>query len=136
MSSDDFVSAISKENNKYLVNKNSRDIRNEIVESLKMTGLDDKDKDVYSDKLVGYRFVDEIDSLHVGKFTRWIKKFEDKLTNGGFLTVVDYTDNGILLTIKMWRGTFAKILFDECLLYQKLSDGEQLILMVSDYVHN
>ena len=136
MSSDDFVSAISKENNKYLDNKKTKDIRKEIAESLKMTTLDDKDKESYSEKLVGYRFVDEIDSLHVGKFTRWIKKFEDRLTNGGFLTVVDYTDNGILLTIKMWRGTFAKILFDECLLYQKLSEGERLILMVSDYVHN
>ena len=92
--------------------------------------------------LVGYRYVDQLDELHIGKFTRWIQKYpldpdekyRAKVERGGFLANIDFNDNGITLTIKMWNKKIFKLAFDNCLVYQKLSVGEELILMSSDYL--
>jgi len=128
MNTDDYLTAYEKETNRYLENKTTVKIEKEIKDSLGILP--------YQKTLKGYRFVDEIPMLHVGKYTRWINKFDDvsPITSGGFLTVIDYTNNGILLTIKIWQNKFIKVLFDECLIYQKLTPGEKLVLSVADYL--
>ena len=87
--------------------------------------------------LIGYRMVDELDTLHIGQYTRWIQKYQDavKLTNGGILLNTTFTSEGINLTIKLWNNRIIQVRFDDCLVYQKLSFGEQLILMASEYVN-
>lgn len=133
MDTDDFVTAYEKDKNQYLENKTNKIIRQEIIESLK-----ERDKETFVKKLSGYRFVDEIDQLHIGKFTRWIPKYEDdtRLVVGGFVTNLDYTDNGILLTVKTWQNQILKVVFDQCLLYQKLSPDEKLVLLAADYLNS
>jgi hypothetical protein len=133
MNTDDYLAAYEKETNRYLENKTTEKIEKEIKESLGILP--------YHKTLKGYRFVDEIPMLHIGKYTRWINKLDDgasggasPITSGGFLTVIDYTNNGILLTIKTWQNKYIKILFDECLIYQKLTPGEKLVLSVADYL--
>ncbi len=132
---DDFVSAYDKDNNQYLQDKTNKIIQQEIIESLKHLV---QENESYLKKLSGYRFVDEIDQLHVGKFTRWIPKYEDdtRLVVGGFVTNLDYTDNGILLTVKTWQNQILKVVFDQCLLYQKLSPDEKLVLLAADYLNS
>ena len=104
MNTDDYLTAYEKETNRYLENKTTVKIEKEIKDSLGILP--------YQKTLKGYRFVDEIPMLHVGKYTRWINKFDDAspITSGGFLTVIDYTNNGILLTIKIWQNKFIKVL--------------------------
>jgi len=135
MDTDDFVSAYEKDKNQYLENKTNKIIRQEIIESLKHLV---QENESYLKKLSGYRFVDEIDQLHIGKFTRWIPKYEDetRLVVGGFVTNLDYTDNGILLTVKTWQNQILKVVFDQCLLYQKLSPDEKLVLLAADYLNS
>ena len=132
---DDFVSAYDKDNNQYLQDKTNKIIQQEIIESLKHLV---EENESYLKKLSGYRFVDEIDQLHIGKFTRWIPKYEDetRLVVGGFVTNLDYTDNGILLTVKTWQNQILKVVFDQCLLYQKLSPDEKLVLLAADYLNS
>jgi hypothetical protein len=132
---DDFVSAYDKDNNQYLQDKTNKIIQQEIIESLKHLV---QENESYLKKLSGYRFVDEIDQLHIGKFTRWIPKYEDdtRLVVGGFVTNLDYTDNGILLTVKTWQNQILKVVFDQCLLYQKLSPDEKLVLLAADYLNS
>jgi hypothetical protein len=127
---DDFVSAYDKDKNQYLENKTNKIIREEIIKSL------GRENERLAEKLNGYRFVDEVDQLHIGKFTRWIPRYENnpKLAVGGFVTNIDYTDNGILLTVKTWQHQIMKVIFDNCLLYQKLSPDEKLILLAADYI--
>lgn len=128
MNTDDYLAAYEKETNRYLENKTTVKIEKEVTSSLGILP--------YHKTLKGYRFVDEIPMLHIGKYTRWINKLDDAppITSGGFLTVIDYTNNGILLTIKTWQNKYIKILFDECLIYQKLTPGEKLVLSVADYL--
>ena len=132
---DDFVSAYDKDNNQYLQDKTNKIIQQEIIESLKHLV---EENESYLKKLSGYRFVDEIDQLHIGKFTRWIPKYEDetRLVVGGFVTNLDYTDNGILLTVKTWQNQILKVVFDQCLLYQKLSPDEKLVSLAADYLNS
>jgi hypothetical protein len=143
----DYLDAIENKNNAYLENRSTKNIVDEIVKSFDELGEDDKkfrisktDCEKYIKVLGGYRFVDELDTLHLGKYTRWIQKYTDdapkyKMSNGGFLLSVDFVENGIILTIKIWRAPWViKISFDDCLLYQKLSYGEYLVLMANDYL--
>jgi hypothetical protein len=136
MDTDDFVSAYEKDKNQYLENKTSKVIHKELVESLKQY----ENKEDFLQKLGNnYRFVDEVDQLHIGKFTRWIPKYEPsphRLVVGGFVTNVDYTDNGILLTVKTWQNQVIKVVFDHCILFQKLSPDEKLVLLAADYIEN
>jgi hypothetical protein len=134
METDNFVSACEKENNRYLENKTTKVIRDEIAASL--DEFDDEEIAKYMNKLVEYRFVDEVDKLHTGKFTRWIVLTDEDmfLSNGGFLTNIDYSDKGVLLTIKPFGKKHIRLVFDQLLVYQKLSPGEKLILMAADFL--
>lgn len=143
LKTDELLSAYEKEGNKYLDNKSNQDIEDEKLASLETNeSLTKTEKIGLMKKLIGYRYVDEIDSLHIGKYTRYIHKypldddeeFTYKLSQGAFLTVVDYLDTGIVLTFKSWNGRVFRINFDNCLIYQKLSAGEELVLMSADYI--
>ena len=80
----DYLDAIENKNNLYLENKSSIDIVNEIAESFNDLGEDDPkyriskpDQIKFIKTLAGYRYVDELDVLHIGKYTRWIQKYND-----------------------------------------------------------
>ncbi len=147
LKTDELLAAYNKETNAYLDDKTTLDIEKGVRKSLELDNcymrLSNMEKYEIYKRLVGYRFVDQLDELHVGKFTRWIQKyplspsdteFKYKVQSGGFLSSIDFTDNGVVLTIKMWNRKFYKITFDHCLVYQKLSVGEELILMTADYI--
>ena len=134
----ELLSKMNEEKNSYLEDKTSVDILNEIKQSLDDEygdSLSKPEKKKIIKKLIGYRTVDELDALHIGKQTRWIQKYQDKvkLTNGGLLLSTIFTDEGVNLVIKLWNGTVIQVRFDDCLVYQKLSYGEQIILMAYDY---
>ena len=148
LKTDELLAAYEKEGNKYLENKTNKDIENEKLASFDtndcIVTLTKTDRIALMKKLVGYRYVDEIDSLHIGKYTRYIHKYpltdSDKvfkyvLSPGAFLTAIDYLDSGIVLTLKTWNNKVFKITFDNCLVYQKLSAGEELVLMSADYIN-
>lgn len=147
LKTDELLSAYEKEGNKYLENKTNKDIEDEKLASFETNNcivtLTKADKIALMKKLIGYRYVDEIDSLHIGKYTRFIHKypltdndevFKYVLSSGAFLTMIDYLDTGIVLTLKTWNNKVFRINFDNCLIYQKLSSGEELVLMSADYL--
>ena len=141
LKTDELLSAYEKEGNKYLENKTNKDIEDEKLASFDcIVTLTKAERIALMKKLIGYRYVDEMDSLHIGKYTRWIHKypldevFKYVLSPGAFLTMVDYLDTGIVLTLKTWNNKVFRINFDNSLIYQKLSAGEELILISADYI--
>jgi hypothetical protein len=137
----ELLKELEKERNSYIEDKTTKDMIEEIKQSIEEEFGDELDKDkqkIMIQKLIGYRYADELDVLHIGKNTRWIQKYKDdiKVTNGGLLLNTIFTEDGINLVIKLWNGRINKIRFDDCLVYQKMSFGEQLILMVADYIKN
>ena len=140
---DELLNAYNKDTNSYLDNKTSKEIEESVEKSLDLLTCIKKNKKELVQTLVGYRYVDQLDELHMGKFTRWIQKYpldpetnRAKVERGGFLSNIDFNDNGITLNIRMWNKKVYKLAFDNCLVYQKLSVGEELILMTSDYIEN
>ena len=141
MDPNELLSKINKEKNSYLEDKTSHDILNEIKQTLDDEygdSLSKSDKMKIVKKLIGYRIVDELDTLHIGKQTRWIQKYQDevKLTNGGLLLSTLFTDEGVNLIIKLWNGKMIQDRFDDCLIYQKLSYDEHIILLAYDYANS
>jgi hypothetical protein len=135
------LSKMNKEKHSYLDDKTNAEIMNELKQSLDDEygdSLPKIEKIQIVKRLIGYRVVDELDALHFGKHTRWIQKYQDKvkLTNGGILLNTIFTNEGINLVIKLWNGTVIQVRFDDCLVYQKLSYDEQIILMASDYANS
>jgi len=89
----------------------------------------------FCQKLSGYRFVGELHVLHKGKYVRWIRKSDKtKLMRGGVVVDVKFGNEGVNVLCRSPSGRFIQYRFDLCLTYQKLTDDEQLILMLYDNV--
>ena len=133
---EELLRELAKDKNNYIEEKTTARIFNEMKQSI-VDEFENADVDNMLKKLIEYRVVDELDAIHIGQHTRWIQKYQDavKLTNGGILLNVTFTNEGINLTIRLWNSRIIQVRFDDCLVFQKLSFGEQLILMASDYVN-
>lgn len=137
---EDLLRELAKDKHNYIENKTNASIMKEIKQSIVDEfgeEMPDKQLAELTKNLIGYRLADELDTLHIGQYTRWIQKYQDavKLTNGGILLNTTFTSEGINLTIKLWNNRIIQVRFDDCLVYQKLSFGEQLILMASEYIN-
>ena len=88
--------------------------------------------------LLGYRYVSEIYELHLGKAVQIIKRKDEipKLIIAGFITNIEFLDNGIYFVCKGFKNRMFKYKFDDCHIFQKLSQNEMLILMAYDKISN
>jgi len=69
----------------------------------------------------------------------WCKNAEinqKSLTNGGILMNIKIENSGVQLLCRNNANRFFNIKFDDCLVFQKLSMEEQLILMSYEYIDN
>jgi hypothetical protein len=101
-------------------------------------------RDILS-KLNGYRYVDNIDDIREGVFIRWINilKLQNMSSNanitllerGATVSQLKESDEGIMIVCKnvFGRSSFT-IKMEECLIFQKITDQEKLILSVVDYL--
>jgi hypothetical protein len=147
---DSLLNKIEKEDNNYLENKRLSDISKDIfdaISELNLNGYKDKDNDLAKDfcnRLSGYRYVERICDLRNGKLMRWIKRPSNNnitdskkvttLTNGGILMNIKIENSGVQLLCRNNANRFFNIKFDDCLVFQKLSMEEQLILMSYEYI--
>lgn len=89
-------------------------------------------------KLQEYRYVDDISDIRYGFYIRWInlKNPENiKLTNGGIICDIKIAKDQIHIVCKNNMNRFMQIKLDECLVFQKISDQEQILLSVMDYLN-
>ena len=137
----DLLEAAQNVDMDYLGEKTLESISEDVVRSLDCLNLSNEQCKSICEKLVSYRFVDQIYQLHKGKHIRWIRIQSTsnstakplQLTNGGIVIEISFTDNGTIILCKNFYR-FVKIKFDDCLIYQKLTENEQLILTCSSYV--
>lgn len=133
---DKLLDSVEENQNEYLENKSMEEIRQEINQYIDELNVENERKLSYSDKLIGYRLVDEIHELHKGKHVRWIRKTNETLTNGGIVVDIKFTDNGTQILCMGPKNRFIQYKFDECITFQKMSETEQLIIMAYDYAKN
>lgn len=116
----------------HLANKSMDNLIDEIVQIVTSSITDDKTRQTIIHKLAGYRYVENIYELHTGKYIRWIRN--GKLTNGGIVMSVKFTDNGCHIVCRNSQHKFFQIKMDDCILFQQLTMSEQLILMAQEHI--
>jgi hypothetical protein len=128
---DKLLETIENDKNDYLENKTIKSITNEIYKTIQQIQIPQKTRYEYCKKLVGYRLVDDVHELHKGKHIRWIRESSPTLalTNGGMVMDIKFLDNGTHVLCMSAGNRFIQIKFDDCIIFQKMTIEEQLILM-------
>jgi hypothetical protein len=117
-------------------------INNMKYNMLQRLGMNDDELESMLHKLADYRYVEELQDIQHGAFIRYIpllsknqrKEGDIVLKNGGFICEVKILGSGVQL---LCRNHFRKIFqlkLDEVLIFQKLSNQEEIILSVFDYL--
>ena len=122
------------ENMDYINEKTMNDILTIVYNSLKEIPISEKRRNEIYGKLAGYRVIENIYELHKGKHIRWIRyNNPEKITNGAIVAEIKFYDNGTHVLCKTIQNRIFQIKYDECLIFQKLTTGEQLVLMAYEY---
>lgn len=133
----DLLKALDNENNQDIIHLNKQKIqtiKNDILQKLQLSR--DKLKNFHK-KLKQYRYVTDLVDLKEGTFIRWIKLTSPDniyLTNGGIIVNTKITNKGINIVCKNNYNRIFQIKFDECLIFQKLTNQELVILDVMEHL--
>ena len=130
--------SIENINNKSILNLTTKIIKERKEEIINELPIYKNKKNEIKKKLKEYRFIDEINELHIGAFIRWIKLESDNqisITNGALLMDVLFEDN-IQLLLKNNMNRFFRVNFNDNLIFQKLTDQEKIILFAIDNIDN
>jgi hypothetical protein len=85
--------------------------------------------------LKGYRYVDEISDLKTNVFIKWIRiDSPNKLTKGAISCSVKITNEGMLVMCKNYFGRFFYVKMEECVIFQKITNEEGVILSAMDFI--
>lgn len=131
---DELLRATENDKNDYLNNKTIDDIMDENIKAIRALKLPKDETRDLCNKLVGYRLVENVFDIHKGKHIRWIRQPGTKLTNGALVADIKFMDNGTHILCRNLQARMFQIKFNECLVFQKLSVGEQLILMAYEHI--
>jgi predicted house-cleaning noncanonical NTP pyrophosphatase (MazG superfamily) len=132
----ELLDKIENETTEYLENKTLGDISKIIFQILSEYTFENKTlgKEIitkYYEKLGGYRYIDKVCDLRLGIFIRWIRN--NKLMNGGIVVNIKIGEN-VQIICKTILGKHISLRYDDCVIFQKLTMEEQLILMSYDYL--
>ncbi len=102
---------------------------------LKKITLDKKEMNHYQTLLLHYRYVDEVDELRLGSYIRFFKLNTNtlELGRGGFLADIQVHNQRIVLLFKN-RNRFFRLKMDECFLFQKNTEQENLLIQILDQI--
>lgn len=128
--------SIENENNKSILNLTTKIIKERKEEILNELPINKSKINEFKKKLKEYRYIDEINELHIGAFIRWIKFDSNNklsITNGAILTDVIFEDD-ILLLLKNNINRFFSVKFNNNLIFQKLTNQEKIILFAIDNI--
>lgn len=88
-------------------------------------------------KLKDYKYIDEIDDLKCGSFIRWIHLIDESnvdLNKYGIICDINFTDSGTIIRCKNFANRYYTLKMEECLIFQKFSKDEKIIIKMMDQV--
>ena len=142
MNIEDILHSLDNDKNLSISKLTYDKINNMKYNMLERLGMNDDELESMLHKLADYRYVEELQDIQHGAFIRYIPltyKNRDNnsdiiLKNGGFICDIKILGSGVHL---LCRNHFRKIFqlkLDEVLIFQKLSNQEEIILSVFDYL--
>ena len=117
-----------------LTNAKIKQINNDALQKIQIRGNDLKQM---HKKLKEYRVIRDLRDIQLGYYIRWIPLKDPTkiyLTNGGIIIDIDILKNGIHIRVKNNRNRIFQIKYDECVIFQKLTVQEKIILSVLDHL--
>jgi hypothetical protein len=133
------LKALDDETNETLLNFTTDKIREMNLNILKELHLSKKDTLEIMKKLKEYKYVDEMNELKYGAYIRWIP-IEDPtniyLTQGALFCEMKITDDGVFCVCKNYgfKSKHFQLSMDKNLIFQKLTDQEQVLLSALDHL--
>ncbi len=109
-----------------------KQIRHEVMAVLTELGLPKQTTKDLHGSLKYYTYVDDVEELVPGAYLRWIQLNDFQLKQGAIFVELK-EDNKVCL--KNFYQTYFQIDANECLLFQKLSAQELVILSAMDHIH-
>ena len=116
-----------------LTTKKLKAFNHDVLKKLKLNKRTVKE---FMKKLDGYKCVDELDEIKYGKYVRWISLKDDpddmKMVSGGVICEINISDSGAIVTCKNFVNRYFKFVLDECVVFQKLSAQEVVLMTALD----
>ena len=115
-------------------NQTLEHVSRNIFEALRHHGI--MDETILS-KLTAYRLVDRVCDIQKGRYIRWIRLNDTeppRLFIGASAVNVVFTNEGTCIRCKIARFGFVQCRFDKCLVFERLTDEEQLLMAVAAQV--
>lgn len=114
--------------NESLLSLTTEKIRQMNQEVLEEIGLEE-----HLNAFNGYRYVDEVSDLKHGSYIKWIKLQDSEMNiHYGMICDIKPAPSGIVVTCKNFMHRYYTFRMDECLIFQKLTKQEQIVLAALD----
>ena len=133
------LKALDDESNENLFNFTTKKILEMNLQVLKELQLNRNETLDILKKLKEYKYVDEMNDLKYGTYLRWIPINDPEnihLTKGAVFCELKITDNGVFIVCKNfgYNSKYFQIKMDECLVFQKLTAQELVLLSALDHL--
>jgi hypothetical protein len=132
---------LDNENNEKILNLTTKKIKEMNMKILMELSLSREKLLDITKKLNGYRYVDEIDELKCGTYLKWILLTDPdpdnlELNKGALFCEIKCKDDGVFIICKNmgFSSRHFQIKMDECLLFQKLTTQELVLLSALDHL--
>jgi len=123
--------ALDNDNNEAIVDLNYEKIAKDKNDMLQQLKLPRNELTYLHKQLKSYRLVNDMNDLRFGSYVRWISlknPEEIKLTNGGIVCDMKVINEDLHIKCKNKMNRIFQIKISEVILFQKLSEQEQIIL--------
>ena len=134
---ENLLAALDNESNEKIMKLSSSKIKDQKNNVLQRLQLDRDTLKNMHNKLKDYRYVGDLTDIKYGQYIRWIslKNYDNlKLTRGAILCDWKVVNNCLHIVCKNNFGKIFQIKFDECIIFQKISEQEYIILQVLDHL--
>jgi hypothetical protein len=137
------IKALNNEKNEFLFENTKEKIKNKVLTTLNQLLMSKELTNKYFLQLSNYRYVDDINELKIGGYLRWfslLPKEEPsdeepfKLSKGGHLCDILVKPNFVSIVCKNNFSKYFSFHFDECLVFQKISEQENILLNALEYL--
>ena len=135
------INALDNESNEKILNLTNKKIKEMNLKILMELSLSKQKLSGLMKKLNCYRYVDEIDDLKCGTYLKWILLTDPNpenldLNKGAIFCEIKCKDEGVFIICKNigFSSRHFQIKMDECLLFQKLTTQELILLSALDHL--
>lgn len=132
------LKALDDEDNNHLLeltHKKITQIKTDILKELQLPRAVMVD---FLKKLKEYRYVDEMNEMKYGYFIRWITISDPQnitlSKSSAIFCDLKVTDDGVFVVYKNFNQRYYQFKMEECLIFQKISDQEHVLLSALDHI--